>query len=91
MIKIFFIYILLFFIVSSCNAQPPLGDQAMLCKPVDSDECIELRDKYERQREARENNSNTPCPPGYALYINHGDARCVLVREMNRHLERTFE
>ena len=87
----FLLVVIVYLFLYGCARGPTVGDQALMCKPVDSAECIELQNKYENWRKARENKSSTPCPPGYALLITHMEARCVLEREMTRKLKRTFE
>ena len=59
-----------------------LEEQSIMCKPVDSDECIKLRKRADRLIHIREGR----CPSDYVIYRDHKGSRCVSEREINRML-----
>jgi len=63
---------------------PSLDERAMMCKPVQSEECVALRKRADRQAVLR----NRPkCPSNYVLYRDFKGERCVSEREISRMLE----
>ena len=73
--------ILILIITVSCETVS-LEERSIMCKPVDSDECIKLRKRADRLIHIREGR----CPSDYVIYRDHKGSRCVSEREINRML-----
>tara|TARA_R100000808_G_scaffold3330_1_gene11901 strand:+ start:4119 stop:4391 length:273 start_codon:yes stop_codon:yes gene_type:complete len=76
---------LLVFELYACESTP-IEEQAIFCKPVESDECVTLRKKADRLAAIKDRRVRGTCPPSYVRYRDHRGERCVSEREVNRML-----
>ncbi len=85
MIRILLVYALVLLVVGSCHATS-LDERAIMCKPVDSEECVSLRKQADRLAAIKDRRITGTCPPSYVVYKDHKGTRCVSEREVNHML-----
>ncbi len=74
-----FINILMMILISGCAGMSyaELESESLLCKPVESEECTELRVKFDRAYKARIRRMRPECPSGYILLDRGGRYSCI--------------